>query len=87
MTDTLSASEYQLPLDVLIEAIESSEAARDWSKLRSAHDKALTALRSRRKDFDTLYERAVAEDTNWTEIAQVASMIGEWRRCGGKALS
>jgi hypothetical protein len=86
MPDTLSASEFQLPLSILIEAIEFSEAASNWSKLESAHDKARAALRSRREEFDTLYERAVAPDTSWDEIVQVASMIGEWGRAAAEKL-
>jgi hypothetical protein len=86
MPVTLIASQYQLPLSVLVEAIESSEAANDWSKLRSAHDRALAALRSRRGELDALYERAVAPDTQWEEIAQVASMVGEWERAAAEKL-
>jgi hypothetical protein len=78
MRDALRLSEDQLPLSALIEAIEASEAANNWSMLEAAHNKALAALRSRREDFDILYERAVAPDASWDEIARVASMIGEW---------
>lgn len=86
MPDTLSASHYELPLSILIETIDWSETARDWSKLRSAHDKSFAALSSRRKEFDALYERAVAPDTSWEDIAQVASMIGEWGRTAAEKL-
>jgi len=86
MPDTLNASQYQLPLSILLEAIELPEAASDWSKLESAHDKACAALRSRRGEFDTVYERAAAPDTSWDEIAQVASMIGEWGRTAAEKL-
>jgi recombinational DNA repair ATPase RecF len=86
MPDTLDAAQYKLPLNALVEAIQSVEAGSDWSKLPAAHDKALAALRSRREELDTLYERAIAPDTNWDEIAQVASMIGAWRDAAAEKL-
>jgi hypothetical protein len=86
MPGTLGAAQYKLPVNALVDAIRSAEAASDWSNLRAAHDKALAALRSRREEFDALYERAIAPDTNWDEIAEVASMIGMWRHAAAKKL-
>src|SRR5690348_15795782 len=86
MPDTLDAAQYKLPLDALVEAIESVEWESDWSKLQAAHDEALAALRNRRGELDTLYERAIAPDTNWEEIAQVASTIGAWREAAAEKL-
>jgi hypothetical protein len=86
MRDALRLSEDQLPLRAVIESIEASGAANNWSMLEAAHNKALAALRSRREEFDILYERAVAPDTSWDEIVRVASMIGEWGRTAAEKL-
>ena len=86
MLDTLSAAQYKLPLNALVEAIESADAGSDCPRLRAARDKAIAALRSRREEFDTLYERAIAPDTSWDEIAQVASMIGAWTDAAAEKL-
>src|ERR1700680_4378098 len=86
MPDALDASRYEVPLAALIDAIESTEAASKWDKLHSAQERAVTALESRRAELNTLYERAVAPDTGWQEITQVAAMIGEWGRAADKKL-
>jgi hypothetical protein len=86
MPDALDASRYEVPLAALIDAIESTEAASKWDKLHSAQERAVTALESRRAELNTLYERAVAPDTGWREITQVAAMIGEWGRAAAEKL-
>src|ERR1700730_11231360 len=84
MPDALDASRYEVPLAALIDAIESTEAARKWDKLHSAQERAVTALESRRAELNTLYERAVAPDTGWQEITQAAAMIGELQRAAAE---
>src|ERR1700730_19424095 len=86
MPDALDASRYEVPLAALIDAIGSTEAASKWDKLHSAQERAVTALESRRVELNTLYERAVAPDTGWQEITQVAAMIGEWGRAAAEKL-
>jgi hypothetical protein len=86
MPDALDASRYEVPLAALIDAIESTEAASKWDKLHSAQEGAVTALESRRAELNTLYERAVAPDTGWQEITEVAAMIGEWGRAAAEKL-
>jgi hypothetical protein len=86
MPDTSDASRYELPLAALIDAIESAETATKRVKLRSAQERALVALESRRAELNTLYERAVAPDTGWQEITQVATMIGRWERAAAEKL-
>ncbi len=86
MPDTLDASQYEFPLAALIDATEWTEAASGWAKLRSAQERALEALEGRRKELDDLYQRAIAPDSEWQEIAQVASMVGEWGRAAAEKL-
>jgi hypothetical protein len=86
MPDALDASRYEVPLAALIDAIESAEAASKWDKLHSAQERAVTALEGRRAELNTLYERAVAPDTGWQEITQVAAMIGDWGRAAAEKL-
>lgn len=78
MPDTLDASQYEFPLAALIDVISSTEAESKWAELHSAQERAIAALENRRTELNGLYERAVAPDTSWEEITQVASMIGEW---------
>jgi hypothetical protein len=78
MPDILAASQYEFPLAALIDATEWTESASGWAKLRSAQERALKALEGRRKELDDLYQRAIAPDSEWQEIAQVASIVGEW---------
>ena len=86
MPDTLDASQYEFPLAALIDATEWTEAASGWAKLRSAQERAIAALENRRIELNSLYERAVAPDTSWEEITQVASIIGEWGRVAAEKL-
>jgi acyl carrier protein phosphodiesterase len=86
MPDTLDASQYEFPLATLIDAIGSTEAESKWAKLQSAQERAIAALENRRAELNSLYKRAVAPDTSWEEIAQVASMIGEWGRVAAEKL-
>jgi hypothetical protein len=86
MPDTLDASRYELPLATLIAGMESTEAADNWARFHSTQERALAALENRRAELDTLYERAVAPDTGWQEITQVAAMIGEWGRAAAEKL-
>jgi hypothetical protein len=86
MPDTLDASQYELPLAALIGATEWTATASKWAKLHSAQERALKALEGRRRELDALYERAVAPDTEREEIAQAASMIGEWGRAAAEKL-
>jgi hypothetical protein len=86
MPDTLDASQYEFPLAALIDAIEWTEAATGWAKLRSAQERAIAALENRRTELNSLYQRAVAPDTSWEEITQVASMIGGWGRAAAEKL-
>jgi len=86
MPDTLDASQYEFPLAALIDAIGSTEAESGWAKLRSSQERALKALEGRRKELDGLYQRAIAPDSEWQEIAQVASMVGEWGRAAAEKL-
>ena len=78
MPDTLDALQYEVPLAALLDAIDSTEPSSRWAKLDSAQERALAALEYRRAELNSLYERAVAPNTDWQEISQVASMIGEW---------
>jgi hypothetical protein len=78
MPDALDVSRYELPVAALIDAIELTEAASKWVKLQSARVRAVAALKRRRAELNALYERAVAPDTGWQEITQVAAMMGEW---------
>jgi hypothetical protein len=86
MSDAIDATRYELPVAALIDAIESTEAASNWDKLHSAQERAVAALESRRVELNTLYERAVAPDTGWQEISEVAAMIGEWGRAAAEKL-
>jgi hypothetical protein len=86
LPDTLDASQYEFPLAALIDATEWTEAASGWAKLRSAQERAIAALENRRTELNSLYERAVAPDTSWEEITQLASMIGEWGRAAAEKL-
>jgi hypothetical protein len=86
MPDTLDASRYELPLAALIDAIEATETASKRVELDSAHERALVALESRRAELNTLYERAVASNTGWQEISQLAAMIGQWERAAAEKL-
>jgi hypothetical protein len=86
MPDTLDASRYEFPLAALVDAIDSTEPSIKLSKPHSAQEGALAALENRRAELNSLYERAVAPDTNWQEITQVASMIGEWGRVAAEKL-
>ncbi|MGH6795065.1 MAG: hypothetical protein ACREDH_07670, partial [Methylocella sp.] len=77
----------ELPITALIDdAIGAAERAGAWSGLRAARDKALAAFRNRCKELDTLYQRAIAPDTEWREITQVALMVGEWGRAAAEQL-
>jgi len=78
MPDALDVSRYELPVAALIDAIELTEAASKWVKLQSARERAVAALKRRRAELNALYERAVAPDTGWQEITEVAAMMGEW---------
>jgi len=86
MPDALDASRYEVPVAVLIDAIGSTETANKRVRLDSARQRALEALESRRAELNTLYERAVAPDTGWQEITQVAAIIGEWGRAAAEKL-
>jgi hypothetical protein len=86
MPDTLDASQYEFPLAALIDAIGSTEAESKWAELHSAQERAIAALENRRTELNSLYERAVAPDTSWEEITQVASVIGEWGRAAAEKL-
>jgi hypothetical protein len=86
MPDALDVSRYELPVAALIDAIESTEAASKWVKLQSARERAVAALKSRRAELNALYERAVAPDTGWQEITEVAAMMGEWARPAAEKL-
>ena len=87
MTESLDAASSELPITALIDdAIGAAESASAWSGLRAAQDKALAAFRNRRRELDTLYERAVAPDTEWQEIAHVALTVGEWGRAAAEKL-
>jgi hypothetical protein len=86
MSDGLNASRYELPLAALIDATEWSEVDSKSAKFHSARQKALRALEDRRNELDSLYERAVAPDTKWEEIIQVAPMIDKWRRLAAEKL-
>ena len=86
MPDTLDGSRYELLLAALIDAIGSTEAGSEGAKLHSAQERAITALENRRTELNSLYERAVAPDSGWEEITQVASMIGESGRAAAEKL-
>ena len=86
MPDTLDVSQYEFPLAALIDATEWTEAASGWAKLRSAQERAIAALEDRRKELNDLYQRAIAPDSEWQKIAQVASMVGEWGRAAAEKL-
>ena len=86
MPDALDASRYEVPVAVLIDAIGSTETANERVRLDSAQQRALEALESRRAELNTLYERAVAQDTGWQEITQLAAMIGEWGSAAAEKL-
>ena len=86
MSDAIDATRYELPVAALIDTIESTEAASNWDELHSAQERAVAALESRRVELNTLYERAVAPDTGWQEISEVAAMIGEWGRVAAEKL-
>jgi hypothetical protein len=86
MPNALDASRYELPLAVLIDAIESTEAADKWVELRSAQERAFAALESRRAEFNTAFEQAVASDAAWQELIQLAATIGEWERTAAEKL-
>jgi hypothetical protein len=78
MPDELDLSRYELALAALIDAAEWTEATSKLAKLHSTQERARIALEYRRKELDSLYERALAPDTGYEEITQVASIIGEW---------
>ena len=86
MPDALDVSRYELPAAALIDAIELTEAASKWLKLQSARERAVAALKRRRAELNALYERAVAPDTGWQEITEVAAMMGEWGRAAAEKL-
>jgi hypothetical protein len=86
MPDRLDASQYEFPLAALIDAIGSTEAESKGAELHSAQERVILALEKRRIALDCLYERAVAPDTSWEEITQVASTIGEWGRAAAEKL-
>ncbi len=86
MPDTLDASRFELPLAALIDATESPEAESKWAKFHSAQERARNALEGRRKELDDLYQRAIAPDSKWHEITQVASVVGEWGRAAAEKL-
>jgi hypothetical protein len=86
MPDTLDASRFELRLAALIDATEWPEAESKWAELHSAQERARNALEDRRKELDDLYQRAIAPDSNWGEITQVASMVGEWGRAAAQKL-
>jgi hypothetical protein len=86
LSDTVDVSQDEATLAALIAAAEWTEAASEWAKLHSAHERALAALELRRAEFSTLYERAVAPDSGWQEITQVALRIGEWGRAAAEQL-
>jgi hypothetical protein len=77
MPEKSNARPYELPLAALIDASEWTEAAGKRAKLHSTQERALKALKARRKELDGIYERAVAPDTGWQEITKVASMVRE----------
>jgi ribosomal protein S7 len=86
MPDALDASRYEVPVAVLIDAIGSTETANKRVRLGSVQQRAVEALESRRVELNTLYERAVAPDTGWQQITQVAAIIGEWGRAAAEKL-
>src|SRR5438132_12613561 len=86
MPNALDASRYELPLAVLIDAIESTETVDKWVELRSAQERAFAALESRRAEFNTAFEQAVASDAAWQELTQLDAMIGEWERTAAEKL-
>jgi len=86
MPDTVDKSRYEAPLAALIVAAEWTETATKSAKLRAARKKALAALESRQREFNAIYERAVAPDSGWREITQTASMICEWGRAATEKL-
>jgi hypothetical protein len=86
MPDALDVSRYELPVAALIDAIELTEAASKWLKLQSARERAVAALKRRRAELNALYERAVAPNTGWQEITEVAAMMGEWGRAAAEKL-
>jgi hypothetical protein len=85
MSIALDKSQQTLPA-ALIEAIESTEAANAWSKLRAAQEKAIEALEERRAELAIIYERALAPDTKSEEITSVASMVSDWGRAAAEKL-
>jgi hypothetical protein len=70
----------------LSDAIEWTQATGKRAKLHAAQEKACRALDDRRRELDDLYERALAPDSNWREIAQVSAMVGEWGRVATEKL-
>jgi hypothetical protein len=86
MPDTLDASRFELPLAALIDATEWPEAESKWAELHSAQERARNALEDRHKELDDLYQRAIAPNSEWHEITQVASMVGEWGRAAAEKL-
>jgi hypothetical protein len=70
----------------LTDATEWTETAGKWAKLHSTQEAALVALENRRTELNILFERAVAPDTGYEEITQVASMIGDWGRAAAEKL-
>ncbi len=87
MTESPDAASSELPITALIDdAIGAAESAGAWSGLRAARDKAFAAFRNRRRELDTLYQHAIAPDTEWQEIARLALMVGEWERAAAEKL-
>lgn len=87
MTEMLDAASADLPISVLIDdAIGAAENATAWSNLRAAQDKALAALKNRRRELDNLYQRAIVPDTEWQEITRVALIVDEWGRAAAEKL-
>ena len=86
MPDTLDASRFELPLAALLDASEWTETASKWVQLRSAQERARQALEDRHRELDGLYQRAIAPDCEWHDIAQVASMVGEWGHVAAEKL-
>jgi hypothetical protein len=86
MPDTVEISQVEVPLAALVAATEWTEAASKSSQLYSAQERAAAALESRRAELNALYERAIAPDSGWREIFQVASMLSEWGRAAAEKL-
>lgn len=86
MPDTLDASRFELPVAALLDAFEWTETASKWAQLCSAQERARRALEGRRRELGDLYERALAPDSDWREIAQLGALVGEWGRASTEKL-